>query len=56
MISGLIIYSRIDKDKNAWFINRCIENLTKKGISLVYKYENDKLKEVTIVNTEFFNE
>ena len=43
MLSGLIIYSRIDKDKNAWFINRCIENLTKKGISLIYKDEDDVL-------------
>ena len=40
MLSGLIIYSKIDKEKNTWFINRCIESLTKKGASLIYLDED----------------
>ena len=44
MLSGLIIYSRIDKEKNSWFINRCIENLSKKGISLIYKDDSEVLE------------
>ena len=43
MLSGLIIYSKIDKEKNAWFINRCIESLTKKGVSFSYLDEDDVL-------------
>ena len=40
MISGLIIYSRIDKEKNTWLINECIQRFAKKGVSLVYLDEN----------------
>ncbi len=41
MISGLIIYSGVDKDKNTWFINECIQRFADKGISLIYKDEKD---------------
>ena len=41
MISGLIIYSGIDKAKNTWFIDECIKRFADKGVSLVYKDEND---------------
>ena len=41
MISGLIIYSAVDKDKNTWFINECIQRFADKGISLIYKDEKD---------------
>ena len=40
MLSGLIVYSPIDKDKNSWFINRCIENLADKGVVLIYQDED----------------
>ena len=43
MLSGLIVYSPVDKDKNTWFINRCIENLARKGVSLIYQDEDDVL-------------
>ena len=41
MISGLIIYSGIDKDKNTWFIDECIKRFADKGVSLIYKDENE---------------
>ena len=41
MISGLIIYSGVDKDKNTWFIDECIQRFADKGISLIYKDEKD---------------
>ena len=41
MISGLIIYSGVDKDKNTWFINECIQRFADKGIYLIYKDEKD---------------
>ena len=41
MVSGLIIYSRIDKEKNTWFINECIQRFAKKGVSLVYIEEGE---------------
>ena len=43
MQSGLIVYSKIDKDKNSWFINKCIENLANKGVSLVFFDEDEVL-------------
>ena len=45
MKSGLIIYSSIDKEKNTWFIDKCIERFKKMGVSLKYKDEAD-LKEI----------
>lgn len=44
MLSGLIVYSKNDKDKNIWFINSCIEKLSSKGLSLIYKDEDDVLE------------
>ena len=41
MISGLIIYSRIDKEKNTWFIDECIQRFADKGVSLVYVDESE---------------
>ena len=41
MISGLIIYSGIDKAKNTWFIDECIKRFADKGVSLFYKDENE---------------
>ena len=43
MLSGLIVYSPLDKEKNIWFINRCIENFANKGVFLIYKDEDDVL-------------
>lgn len=43
MLSGLIVYSPLDKEKNIWFINRCIENFANKGVSLIYQDEDDVL-------------
>ena len=41
MISGLIIYSKIDKEKNTWFIDECVQRFADKGVSLVYLEENE---------------
>lgn len=43
MLSGLIVYSKTDKDKNDWFINTCVEKLSEKGLSLLYKDEDKVL-------------
>ena len=43
MISGLIIYSHIDQDKNTWFIDKCIKSFKDRGVSLIYKEENEVL-------------
>ena len=40
MKSGLIIYSKTDKDKNTWFIDECVQRFANKGVSLVYIDEN----------------
>ena len=41
MISGLIIYSNVDKKKNTWFIEKCIQSFKDKGVSLIYKEERE---------------
>ena len=41
MLSGLIVYSDKDKEKNAWFIERCMEKLSEKGVTLKYSDENE---------------
>ena len=41
MISGLIIYNKIDKDKNTWFIDECVQRFADKGVSLVYINEDE---------------
>ena len=43
MLSGLIVYSKADRDKNVWFIEKCIESLSSKGLVLIYKDEEDAL-------------
>lgn len=39
MISGLIIYSGVDQEKNTWFIKKCLKAFKEKGVSLLYKDE-----------------
>ena len=41
MISGLIIYSNADQNKNTWFIEKCINSFKGKGVSLVYVEEKE---------------
>ena len=41
MISGLIVYSIIDKDKNTWFIDKYIKSFQDRGVSLIYKEESE---------------
>ena len=53
MLSGLIVYSKTDKDKNTWFIEKCINNLSKKGISLVFAYEDDALTHIENNHIDF---
>ena len=43
MLSGLIVYSPIDKEKNTWFIDKCIERFASKGVSLLYVDEDQVL-------------
>ena len=53
MLSGLIVYSRIDKDNNDWFINSCIERLSKLGLSLTYKDEDEVLEYIKSNQIDF---
>ena len=53
MISGLIIYSKEDKDKNAWFINRCIERFAESDIKLIYQDVGSVLDYVTNNKVDF---
>ena len=41
MKSGLIVYSKVDQEKNTWFINQCVQRFKEKGVSLFYKEENE---------------
>ena len=40
MISGLIIYNKIDRDKNQWFIDRCLSLLNNSEFSLSFLDED----------------
>lgn len=40
MLSGLIVYSRDDKEKNIYFIDCCIKRLSEEGFSIVYQDED----------------
>ena len=53
MISGLIVYSQTDREKNTWFINKCINVLADKGISLLYKEEKEVLDYVNGHKVDF---
>ena len=53
MLSGLIVYNKIDQEKNAWFINQCKERFAKKGISLFYKEENEVLDYIANNQVDF---
>ena len=41
MIKGLIIYNEIDKNKNEWFINKCLKEMNDARFSLLYKEEKE---------------
>lgn len=41
MLSGLIVYSQKDKEKNTWFVDKCIDSFAKRGVSLLYKEEKE---------------
>ena len=41
MLSGLIIYSSKDKERNHYFINKCLGFFADKDVSVVYKDEKD---------------
>ena len=43
MLSGLIVYSRDDKEKNLYFIDCCTKRLSEEGFSIVYQDEDDVL-------------
>lgn len=43
MLSGLIIYAKEDRLKNAYFIDRCLEIFASNNISLIYLDEEDVL-------------
>lgn len=53
MLSGLIIYSPIDKEKNVWFIDKCRDSFAEKGISLLYKDESESLEYIDNNNIDF---
>ena len=53
MLSGLIVYSKEDKQRNAWFIDRCIDSLANKGISLIYVDEDDALDCISNQKVDF---
>ena len=53
MLSGLIIYSNSDKDKNSWFIDKCIKKISAQGFSLIYKDEDDALNYAKTTHIDF---
>lgn len=53
MISGLIVYSKDDTNKNAWFISKCQEECQKEHISLIYKEENEVLEYINNHHVDF---
>ena len=44
MKKGLIIYPKMEKERNLFFINKCLEEFNKSQISLLYKDEEDVLE------------
>lgn len=53
MLSGLIVYSKLDSTKNTWFIDKCIKELSNRGIALVYVEENGVLEYVKTHQVDF---
>ena len=53
MISGLIIYSKNDKEKNTWFVDACIQQFANKGVSLVCVDEKEVRNQVGINSYSF---
>ena len=53
MISGLIVYSKIDREKNDWFIKSMIKSLNERGVSLLYLDEDDLLEYVNNNKVDF---
>lgn len=40
MISGLIVYNKVDQDKNSWFVKKCLDGLNDGLFSLIFIEEN----------------
>ena len=53
MKSGLIVYLDKDADKNFWFIKRCIDELSEKGITLTYCEENEVFDHISRNKVDF---
>ena len=53
MLSGLIVYSEIDRDKNTWFIETCKERLFSHGVVLFYRDEDKALNFVKENHVDF---
>ena len=43
MKKGLIVYNKVDQEKNQWFIDRCLKELNNDSFSLLYKEESETL-------------
>ena len=53
MLSGLIVYSKVDGDKNTWFIETCQKRLFAHEGVLLYKDENEVLDYVKKNHVDF---
>ena len=53
MKSGLIVYSEIDYLRNIWFIDKCINELAKKNVSLIYMEEKMVLNYLSERSVDF---
>ena len=43
MKKGLIVYNKVDQEKNQWFIDKCLKELNDNSFSLLYKEESETL-------------
>ena len=53
MKSGLIVYNIDDKEKNQWFIDKCLQELNRDGFSLSYLDEDDVLNYIKEHKVDF---
>ena len=53
MINGLIVYHKDDKNKNEWFINKCLKELNDTDFSLLYKEESEVLPYIAQNDIQF---
>ena len=53
MKNGLIIYNQADKEKNTWFIEKCLKALNDDNFSLLYKEESEVLSYVETNKIDF---